>query len=65
MNTPCARRGGALLREHDILVEMLLLMLDILQGKGILALFLEYGGATVSTEGWKRRLHVEVDRLAS
>lgn len=23
------------------------------------------GGATVSTEGWKRRLHVEVDRLAS
>ncbi len=53
------------MREHDILVEMLLLMLDILQGKGILALFLEYGGATVSTEGWKRRLHVEVDRLAS
>jgi len=25
----------------------------------------ENGGALVSTEGWKRRLHVEVDRLAS
>ena len=53
------------MREHDILVEMLLLMLDILKGKGILTLFLEYGGATVSTGGRKRRLHVEVDRLAS
>ena len=32
---------------------------------GIFTTHLEYGGATVSTEGWKRRLHVEVDRLAS
>ncbi len=32
---------------------------------GIFTAHLEYGGATVSTEGWKRRLHVEVDRLAS
>ena len=40
-------------------------MLDIWQVIDIITSYLGYGGATVSTEGWKRRLHVEVDRLAS
>jgi len=42
-----------------------LLTLDIWKFGDIFTTYLEYGGATVSTEGWKRRLHVEVDRLAS
>lgn len=39
--------------------------LDYYKFTGIFTPHLENGGATVSTEGWKRRLHVEVDRLAS
>ena len=34
-------------------------------GEGVYFPHTRNGGATVSTEGWKRRLHVEVDRLAS